>query len=104
MKIYSWGQNNCGQISTGIGSNQSVPRKVNSILSNKIVAAIACGQTSSIAVTDSGEVYGWGYNGVGQLGIGNYINQATPAKVINLNGVVIGKSSNININKITVKL
>lgn len=43
-----------------------------------------------MAVTDSGEVYGWGYNGVGQLGIGNYVNQLNPSKVVALATVVIG--------------
>ena len=43
-----------------------------------------------MAVTDIGEVYGWGYNGVGQLGIGSYVNQMTPCKVAGLTGIVIG--------------
>lgn len=73
-----------------MNSNQGAPRKVNSILSEKKVVSITCGQTSSIALTDVGEVYGWGYNGVGQLGIGNYINQSSPCRVAALVGVVIG--------------
>lgn len=43
-----------------------------------------------MAVIENGEVYGWGYNGVGQLGIGNYVNQMTPCRVGSLIGVVIG--------------
>lgn len=90
-EVYAWGQNNCGQVSNGIGTNQSAPRKVNTALAGKVVVSIACGQTSSMAVTDVGEVYGWGYNGVGQLGIGNYVNQLSPVKVSGLNGIVIEK-------------
>ncbi|XP_001600404.1 RCC1 and BTB domain-containing protein 1 [Nasonia vitripennis] len=90
-EVYSWGQNNCGQVSSGISSNQGAPRKVNSALTGKVVVSIACGQTSSMAVTDVGEVFGWGYNGVGQLGIGNYVNQLSPCKVTGLNGIVIEK-------------
>ncbi|XP_014229715.1 RCC1 and BTB domain-containing protein 1-like isoform X2 [Trichogramma pretiosum] len=90
-EVYSWGQNNCGQVSSGISSNQAAPRKVNSALSGKVVVSVACGQTSTIAVTDIGEVYGWGYNGVGQLGIGSYVNQLSPCKVTGLTGVVIEK-------------
>ena len=63
---------------------------MNSGLSGKKVIAISCGQTSSLALSDAGEVYGWGYNGVGQLGIGNYVNQTSPCKVAGLVGVVIG--------------
>ncbi|XP_015608978.1 RCC1 and BTB domain-containing protein 1 isoform X3 [Cephus cinctus] len=90
-EVYAWGQNNCGQVGSGISSNQCAPRKVNSSLSTKKVISIACGQTSSIAVTDNGDVYAWGYNGVGQLGIGNYVNQLNPYKVATLVGVVIEK-------------
>jgi len=45
-----------------------------------------------MAVIENGEVYGWGYNGVGQLGIGNYVNQMIPCRVGSLIGTVIGNS------------
>ena len=45
------------------------------------VIGITCGQTSSMAVLENGEVYGWGYNGNGQLGLGNNINQLNPQRV-----------------------
>ena len=46
-------------------------------------------QTMSIAVTDTGDVYSWGYNGNGQLGVGNIINQAIPCRVPGLQGTII---------------
>ncbi len=51
--------------------------------------AIACGQTSSMAVLDNGDVFGWGYNGNGQLGLGNNVNQPNPCRVAGLQGVFI---------------
>lgn len=36
-------------------------------------------------------VFGWGYNGNGQLGLGNNVNQTSPCRVTNLQGVVIQK-------------
>ncbi|XP_043388880.1 RCC1 and BTB domain-containing protein 1 isoform X4 [Caretta caretta] len=54
-----------------------------------MVVSIACGQTSSMAVIDNGEVYGWGYNGNGQLGLGNNGNQLTPCRVAALHGVCV---------------
>ncbi|EFN89650.1 RCC1 and BTB domain-containing protein 1 [Harpegnathos saltator] len=89
-EVYAWGQNNCGQVGSGISTNQGAPRLVNSNLAGKKVICITCGQASSMAVTETGEVYGWGYNGVGQLGIGNYVNQVNPVKVPGLMGVRIG--------------
>jgi RCC1 and BTB domain-containing protein len=44
-----------------------------------------------MAVLESGEVFGWGYNGNGQLGLGNNINQNQPCKVVSLQGVIITK-------------
>lgn len=36
--------------------NQSTPRKVNNAIGGKFIIGIACGQTSTIAVTNNGEV------------------------------------------------
>lgn len=35
------------------------------------------------------QVFGWGYNGNGQLGLGNNVNQTNPSRVSNLQGVYI---------------
>ncbi|XP_023712816.2 RCC1 and BTB domain-containing protein 1 [Cryptotermes secundus] len=90
-EVYAWGQNNCGQVGSGMSTNQSIPRKVNSIIGTKRAISIACGQTSSVAVLENGEVYGWGFNGNGQLGLGNNVNQLNPCRVLNLQGIVITK-------------
>ncbi|XP_020287366.1 RCC1 and BTB domain-containing protein 1-like [Pseudomyrmex gracilis] len=90
-EVFAWGQNNCGQVGSGLSSNQGIPRQINSSLAGKKIVQVACGQTSSIAVTDNGEIYGWGYNGVGQLGIGNYVNQVNPCRIGSLLGIVIVK-------------
>ncbi|XP_074111220.1 RCC1 and BTB domain-containing protein 1 [Cotesia typhae] len=90
-EVYGWGQNTCGQVGSGISTNQNTPRKINSGLAGKKIIQIACGQTSSVAVTNNGEVYAWGNNSVGQLGVGTYINQLSPQKVTGLNGIVIAK-------------
>ncbi|XP_011298019.1 RCC1 and BTB domain-containing protein 1-like [Fopius arisanus] len=90
-EVYGWGQNTCGQVGSGISTNQNTPRKINSVLAGKKIVQIACGQTSSMALTSNGEVYAWGNNSVGQLGIGTYINQLSPNKVAGLTGVVIDK-------------
>ncbi|XP_042723600.1 RCC1 and BTB domain-containing protein 1 isoform X2 [Tympanuchus pallidicinctus] len=87
--LYAWGYNNCGQVGSGSTANQPTPRRVSNCLQDKMVVGIACGQTSSMAVVNNGEVYGWGYNGNGQLGLGNNGNQLTPCRVAALHGVCI---------------
>uniref|UniRef100_A0A8C5LXT2 BTB domain-containing protein n=1 Tax=Leptobrachium leishanense TaxID=445787 RepID=A0A8C5LXT2_9ANUR len=79
-EVFAWGYNNCGQVGCGTTANQLTPRKVTSHLHNRMVTGISAGQACSIAVTDNGQVYGWGYNGTGQLGLGNTGNQLTPYK------------------------
>ncbi|KAJ8410061.1 hypothetical protein AAFF_G00211020 [Aldrovandia affinis] len=88
-EVYAWGYNNCGQVGSGSTANQPAPRKVSNCLQNKVVVSIACGQTSSMAVVDNGEVYGWGYNGNGQLGLGNNGNQLTPCRLAALQGFCV---------------
>jgi alpha-tubulin suppressor-like RCC1 family protein len=51
------------------------------------VVAIAAGQDFSLALTSGGLVYGWGYNGYGQLGDGNTTNRSSPVQVAGLSGV-----------------
>lgn len=55
-QVYAWGYNNCGQVGSGSTSNQPTPRRVSSCLQNKVAVSIVCGQTSSLAVVDNGEV------------------------------------------------
>lgn len=80
-EVYAWGQNNCGQVGSGSTANQPSPRKITSAIGSRVTLTIACGQTSSMALLDNGEVYGWGYNGNCQLGIGNSVNQPSPCRV-----------------------
>ena len=90
-ELFAWGQNNCGQIGTGSTSNQSTPKKITNPFAARKVVDVTCGQTSSMVVLETGEVYGWGYNGNGQLGLGNNINQLSPCRVAALQGVVVTK-------------
>lgn len=88
-EVYAWGYNNSGQVGSGSTANQPTPRRVSSCLQSKVVVNIACGQLCSMAVLDNGEIYGWGYNCNGQLGLGNNGNQQTPCRIAALQGVSI---------------
>ncbi|XP_076633723.1 RCC1 and BTB domain-containing protein 1-like isoform X2 [Colletes latitarsis] len=89
--VYAWGRNNCGQVDGSIDGNQRIAKRVNYTLADKKIVSISCGHSSSIAVTNKGEVYGWGCNTAGELGIGNCINQTVPCKITQLSGIVITK-------------
>ena len=74
------------QLKTQLQTIFSLLRKVQTSFGGRKVIGITCGQTSSMAVLENGEVYGWGYNGNGQLGLGNNINQLNPQRVTALQG------------------
>ena len=65
---------------------------------------MTCGQTSSMAVLENGEVYGWGYNGNGQLGLGNNINQLTPCRVTALQVTVLLAEGSVYLNEFFILL
>lgn len=82
-KVYSWGQNNYGQLGTS-GNDRSYPQEINGgALGNNNVSAIAAGYYHSLALKE-GKVYSWGYNIAGQLGDGNRTGEnpnPTPRKI-----------------------
>ncbi len=80
---YAWGNNSFGQLGDGSDTNQHLPVAVDrsGVLSGKVVTRIVAGGAHTMALTSEGKIYGWGYNGAGQLGDGTTINRSTPVAV-----------------------
>jgi len=82
---WAWGYNGYGQLGDSTTINRLTPVQVCDTtcpgpLSG--VTAIAAGQYHSLAVKSSdGTVWGWGWNGYGQLGNGTTTNSSTPVQV-----------------------
>ncbi|XP_034481050.1 probable E3 ubiquitin-protein ligase HERC4 isoform X1 [Drosophila innubila] len=68
-QVLSWGDNECGQL--GHASDQEIIQlpKIVRYLVSKTVVQIACGNNHSLALTCCGELYSWGSNIYGQLGV-----------------------------------
>lgn len=78
--MQAWGNNGSGELGTGDFVGQNAPVAV-SIPSN--VASIAPGGLAhSAVITEDGELWTWGFNFHGQLGIGTNVDDATPAQVL----------------------
>ena len=92
FQVYAWGQNTSGQVGCHDDTTlvQDIPRKLNFTLTGKKVICISCGDSFSVVVTNNGEVYSWGCNDVGQLGIENNNDQFHPCKITSLAKIVIG--------------
>lgn len=90
-ELFAWGYNRIGQIGNGQNKNNEwAPININPSSAGKF-KMISCGYHHSMAISSNGIVYGWGYNGYGQLGIGHYHDHVIPQVVMNLNDISISK-------------
>ena len=83
--VWSWGQNNDGELGLGNTTEYSEPQQITDI--KEKITDVKTGYYHSIALTENGEVYTWGYNGNGQLGNGTREDSLVPVKVAGLKNV-----------------
>ncbi|KAL6616369.1 hypothetical protein ACP70R_038639 [Stipagrostis hirtigluma subsp. patula] len=80
--VYSFGGNQFGQLGTGSDQAETVPKLVDATsLENKNARAVSCGARHSAIITDEGEVFCWGWNKYGQLGLGDSMDRNVPCSV-----------------------
>jgi alpha-tubulin suppressor-like RCC1 family protein len=79
-QVLAWGDNFSGELGNGTTTNSSIPVAV-SLPSGTTVTAIAGGFSHSLALTSTGQVLAWGFNGYGELGNGTITNSSTPVAV-----------------------
>lgn len=80
--LYTWGQNNKGQLGNGTTDNEYVPVLIGqSIFNNNIyIETVSCGLDFMAAITNDfygSQLYTWGNNDYGQLGDGTTISMKT---------------------------
>ncbi|XP_014250141.1 probable E3 ubiquitin-protein ligase HERC4 isoform X2 [Cimex lectularius] len=87
-EIYAWGDGTHGQLGQAI-KNLPKPKIIRSIATNFVVQ-IASGYNHCMALTNKGELYSWGSNENGQLGLGLKVKSVKePTLVSSLNGLPI---------------
>ena len=74
-KIYSWGDNNYGQLGRGAITQRlnPTPQEVESTgtpMSGKAIVEVTSNQATTVALDSDGVLYSWGYNVHGELGSG----------------------------------
>ncbi len=90
--VFAWGYNKDGELGDGGTANSGVPVKVKLPAGTKVTAISAggsltgvgvtvAGPAHSLALTESGAVFAWGYNKDGELGDGNTASSEVPVKV-----------------------
>uniref|UniRef100_A0A7S3PDQ3 BTB domain-containing protein n=1 Tax=Aplanochytrium stocchinoi TaxID=215587 RepID=A0A7S3PDQ3_9STRA len=86
--IFTCGYNARGQLGHDTTNHISTPKLVQS-LSGKRVVKVACSYYHTLVSTDEEEVYGFGRNDYGQLGIGDTIDRAKPQRLDSLRATVV---------------
>ena len=80
-QCYGWGLNKYGQVGIGNCEKTTTPTLINSIADLKVVQ-ICCGAYHSMALTDDGDLFAWGYNTFAQLGDRSYNSRRVPTQVL----------------------
>ena len=94
-KIYSCGRNASGELGLGNTDNKTTPQHI-TFLNNIRITDIVAGYSTSLALTNKGKVYAWGYNANGELGLGdsgNYVNRMNPELIEGLDKFFIKQIS-----------
>lgn len=91
--VWSWGRNYIGQMGNGnVGGVQTLPQMILSSINNNFIK-ISGGMEFSSGIKSDGTLWAWGSNGLGQMGIGNNLNQATP-QTVNCSALAIFEAQN----------
>lgn len=102
--VYSWGQNASGSLGLGLGTTgnaiQETPAQVAGNLAGVIVKDVKAINESVYVISDNGDLYSWGLNDYGKLGIDMFYtpNGAAdlPYKVGFENNRTVSKLYNLN--------
>ena len=78
--VWSWGFGGRGRLGHGDEQVQLLPKKVEALAGQRVVA-VAAGAYHSIALIADGAVWSWGDNYFGQLGHGDTRTQRLPKKI-----------------------
>ena len=87
-QVFSWGYNAYGQLGNGTTSTGATNTYQTVRISKKIIDVYTEGEYSSYVIDSNRDVYSFGHNNYGQLGIGNTSNKSFPEKVQNVSNVI----------------
>lgn len=84
-KVFSWGCGEGGQL--GFSENVLLQQSESACITNPLsvtvlenlkIIKVSCGEAHSVSCTSTGEVFGWGFNSSGQLGLGTCADSFEP--------------------------
>ncbi len=90
---FAWGYNFSGQLGNGNRDDVAAPVPVlrPGLLSESTLTSIMGGGFHTMAMTSTGQIYSWGYNGDGELGDGSVNDRTAPDSAF-MGGALAGKT------------
>ncbi|KAF6130390.1 HECT and RLD domain containing E3 ubiquitin protein ligase family member 6 [Phyllostomus discolor] len=91
-RVFAWGAGSEGQLGTEeFKEIIFTPKKIKTLTDKKIIQ-VSCGDYHSLALSEDGQVFSWGKNSHGQLGLGREVpSQASPQRVRSLEGIPLAQ-------------
>ena len=84
-KLFSWGAGADGRLGHENSDDVYEPKQVCALM-GKTILHISCGYLHSAVISNAGELITFGFNGYGQLGLGNIETMSLPTTIPNLQG------------------
>lgn len=88
QRVYSWGWGDFGRLGHGDCSDVFVPQQI-AFFNSMAIKQVACGDTHTLVCTEGGELFTFGRNQNGQLGLGDTADVLAPRRVTDLQGQVV---------------
>jgi alpha-tubulin suppressor-like RCC1 family protein len=79
-RVYTWGRNGNGQLGDNTIADKHVPTEITSRITGTVIQ-LAAGALHSMALTDTGRVYTWGWNFYGPLGDNTTTQRNAPTEI-----------------------
>lgn len=90
--LWSWGAGESGQLGNGRCTFRDRPELcISSDITTQPFKDVACGRAHVLALTEEGNLYVWGLNAKGQLGLGDTHQRTTPTPMELPNGHEVAK-------------
>ena len=82
-RLYTWGDGDNGQLGHAdvATERKTVPAQVRGLPTGLRVLSVACGAFFTAAASEDGQLFAWGNNAFGQLGIGSTESRRHPTRV-----------------------
>jgi alpha-tubulin suppressor-like RCC1 family protein len=74
-QLFSWGYNDEGELGDNTLESRNSPTQVykEGVLNGKKIIQVSSSIYHNLALSDSGEVFSWGYNDAGELGDSTFL-------------------------------